>query len=144
MLPSEPPCSRTILRRPKLLLVDDDPAVIRAVWRVLRRHRPEYQVNTASGAVQALDALEELSYDVVITDLQMPGGGGSAVLDALIRLYPETARVVHSSQLESGDTFRCPVAHAILAKPANEAEIVAALDEALRRVASERKSAVNG
>src|SRR3954469_601111 len=110
MLPSEPPCSRTSLRRPKILLVDDDPAVIRGMWRVLRRHRPEYQVNTASGAVQALDALEDLSYDVVITDLQRPGGGGGAVLDALVRLYPDTARVIHSSQLESGDTFRCPAA----------------------------------
>jgi DNA-binding NarL/FixJ family response regulator len=94
--------------------------------------------------VQALEALEELTYDVVITDLQMPGGGGSAVLDALIRHYPETARVVHSSQLESGDTFRCPGAHAILAKPASETEIMAALEEGLRRVASERKSAANG
>ena len=144
MLPSEPPCSRTALRRPKLLLVDDDPTVIRAMWRVLRRHRPEYQVNTASGAVQALDALEELSYDVVITDLQMPGGGGRAVLDALIRHYPGTARIVHSSQLESNDTLHCPEAHATLAKPASESEIVAALEEALCRVALERKGAATG
>ena len=144
MLPSEPPCSRTALRRPRILLVDDDPAVIRGLWRVLRRHRPEYQVNTAAGAAQALEALSELSYDVVITDLQMPGGGGNAVLGALTRLYPETGRVVHSSQLESSDPFRCQAAHVVLAKPASESEILAGVELALQRVASERKSALHG
>jgi DNA-binding NarL/FixJ family response regulator len=141
---SEPPCSRTVLRRHKILLVDDDPGVIRGLWRVLRRQRPEYQVNTAAGAAQALEALSELTYDVVITDLQMPGGGGDAVLDALSKLYPETARVVHSSQLESSDTFHCRAAHFVLAKPASESEIVAAVELALQRVASESKRALGG
>ena len=112
--------------------------------RVLRRERPEYEVNTAAGAAQALDALSELNYDVVITDLQMPGGGGSAVLDALARLYPETGRVIHSSQLESSAGSRCQAAHVVLAKPASESEIVAAIDLAMRRVASEQQSALNG
>jgi CheY-like chemotaxis protein len=143
MLPSEPPCSRTALRRPKILLVDDDPTVIRGLWRVLRRHRPEYQVNTAAGAAQALEALSELSYDVVITDLHMPGGGGDAVLDALTRLYPETGRVVHSSQLETSDPPNCQTAHVVLAKPASESEIVAGVEFAMQRVASDLKRAFN-
>jgi DNA-binding NtrC family response regulator len=138
---SEPPCSRTSLRRPRILLVDDDPAVIRALWRILHRQRPEYQVNTAASAAQALEALSELSYDVVVTDLQMPGGG-DAVLDALARFYPETARVVHSSQLESSDTVRARDAHVILAKPARESEIVSGVDRALQRAGLARKYAL--
>ena len=144
MVPSEPPCSRTALRRPKILLVDDDPAVIRGLWRVLRRQRPEYQVNTAAGAAQALEALSELSYDVVITDLQMPGGGGNAVLEALTRLYPETGRVVHSSQLESSAGFHCQAAHVVLAKPASESAIVGAIEHAMQRVASEHAQRLHG
>jgi CheY-like chemotaxis protein len=144
MLPSEPPCSRTSLRRPRILLVDDDPAVIRGLWRVLKRQRPEYQVNTAAGAAQALEALSELSYDVVITDLQMPGGGGLAVLDALTQFYPETGRVLHSSQAESDAELQCHGAHVVLAKPASESEIVTAIEFAVERVASERKRACNG
>ncbi len=67
----------------------------------------------------------------------MPGGGGSVVLDALLALYPETARVVHTSHLDSGDTLqRCP-AHVVIAKPATEIEILTAIDYALRRGASE-------
>ena len=137
MLPSEPPCSRVSLRCPKVLLVDDDPGVIRGLWRMLQQSRPEYQVNAASGAAQALEALSEHAYDVVITDLQMPGGGGRAVLNALIEFYPETARVVHSSQLESSDTLQCEGAHVVVAKPAGESEMLAAIELALQRAASE-------
>ena len=137
MLPSEPPVSHATLRRPRVLLVDDDPSVIRALWRVLRKHRPQFTVNAASGAAQAIEALSDLTYDVVLTDLQMPGGGDRAVLDALVRHHPETARVLHSSQLGSLDPFHRQQAHAVLAKPASEAEIIAAIDSALLRVASE-------
>jgi DNA-binding NarL/FixJ family response regulator len=117
--------------------VDDDPAVIRGLWRVLRAHRPEFHINTASGAAQAIEALAELGYDLVLTDWHMPGGGGRVVLDALVSRYPETARVVHSSQVEPRDTLQRFRAHVVLAKPATEFEILAAVDLALRRVASE-------
>lgn len=117
--------------------MDDDPSVIRGLSRVLRKHRPEFQINTASGAAQAIEALCELGYDLVLTDWHMPGGGGRVVLDALVARYPETARVVHSSQIEPGDTLQRYRAHVVLAKPATETEILAAIDSALRRVASE-------
>ncbi|HEY1533840.1 MAG TPA: response regulator [Polyangiaceae bacterium] len=140
MLPSEPPpMSRAALRRPRILLVDDDPTVLRALWRLLKNSRPDFKINGASGAAQALEALSELSYDAVITDLQMPGGGGQAVLEALAAHYPETARIVHSSQLESLDTAELrELAHAVLAKPASEAELVDAVEAALLRSSGRR------
>lgn len=117
--------------------MDDDPSVIRALSRVLREFRPEFQINTASGAAQAIAALAEHSYDVVLTDWQMPGGGGRVVLDALVTRYPETARVVHSSQVEASDTLRGVRVDVFLAKPATESETLAAIDGAVRRVASD-------
>ncbi|HYQ30536.1 MAG TPA: response regulator [Polyangiaceae bacterium] len=137
MLPSEPPVSRIGPRRPRILLVDDDPSVIRSLWRVLRRHRPEFQVNTAAGAAHAIEALSERGYDLVLTDWHMPGGGGRALLDALVVHYPETARVVHSSRVESGDTVERRLAHIVIAKPASDFEILTAIDSALLRVALE-------
>jgi len=139
MSSSEPPVSHAYQRRPsRILLVDDDPSVIRGLWRVLRRQRPEFHVNTASNAAQAIEALNELGYDLVLTDWHMPGGGGRVVLDALVSHYPETARIVHSSQIEAGDTLRRYRAHVLLAKPASDSEILTAIDTALRRAASER------
>jgi len=142
MLPSEPPpLSRAALRRPRILLVDDDPTVLRALWRMLKNSRPDFKINGASSAAQALQALSELSYDAVITDLQMPGGGGEAVLRALVAHYPETARIVHSSQLESLDTPGVRgLAHVVLAKPASEAELAEAVEEALLETSERRSS----
>ncbi|MEP7050597.1 MAG: response regulator [Pseudomonadota bacterium] len=142
MLPSEPPPpSRAVLRRPRILLVDDDPSVLRALWRMLRNSRPDFKINGASSAAQALEALSELSYDAVITDLHMPGGGGEAVLEALAVHYPETARIVHSSQLESFDTGNArKLAHVVLAKPASEAELVQAVEGALLDTAAGSRS----
>ena len=142
MLPSEPPpLSRAALRRPRILLVDDDPTVLRALWRMLKNSRPDFKINGASSTAQALEALSELSYDAVITDLQMPGGGGRAVLEALVTHYPETARIVHSSQLESTETAQVrKLAHAVLLKPTSEAELVEAVEDALLETSERRSS----
>ena len=144
MLPSAPPPSRTCLRRPRILLVDDDPGVIRALWRLLRQARPDLVVNTASSTAQALQALSEHSYDIVLTDLQMPGGGGRSVLRAFKQSSPETARIVHSSQPESPDTSVGEDAHVILAKPASEDEILEAIEQSLARVSREGRPSCCG
>ena len=136
MSSSEPPISRVYQRRPsRILLVDDDPSVIRGLWRVLRLNRPEFHINTAVNPTQAVEALSELGYDLVITDWHMPGGGGRVVLDALVEHYPATARIIHPSQIEPGETLPRYRAHTVLAKPATDFEILSAVDTALRRVA---------
>jgi DNA-binding NarL/FixJ family response regulator len=146
MVPSDPPpFSQTVLRRPRILLVDDDPTVIRALWRILRRYRPQFQINTAGSASQALTALADLNYDVVITDLQMPGGGGQVVLEALAAHHPETARVVHSSQLELTDTDPIrALAHVVIAKATSESQLLDAVDLALQRVENQRGKCSSG
>ena len=112
--------------------MDDDPSVVRGLWRALHRARPSLQINTAGSAAQALAALEELSYDAVITDLEMPGAGGRAVLEALALHHPETARIAHSSQLESIDTELIrSLSHVVLAKPSSETQLLDALEQAL-------------
>src|SRR6478736_5044353 len=104
MPPTEPPVSRAYQRRPsRILLVDDEPSVIRGLWRILRQNRPEYHVNTAANPLQAIEALYELGYDLVLTDWHMPGGGGRVALDPLALRYPETGCVVPSSQIAPGD-----------------------------------------
>lgn len=125
--------------------MDDDPSVLRALWRQLRRARPELQVNAVSTVAQAMQALSELSYDAVICDLQMPGGGGQVVLNALARDFPETARIVHSSQLETSDTTGVHrLSHVVLPKPAREADLVAAIENALQSALSSRPLASRG
>jgi DNA-binding NarL/FixJ family response regulator len=120
------------MRRPRYLLVDDDPAVIRGLYRLLKILRPSAQINSAESAGRAIRLLGELHYDVVITDLQMPGGSGLLVLQQLYAHHPETIRIVHSSQLESADVGQLEeLADVVFRKPAGEAELAEALDHAV-------------
>ncbi len=74
-----------------LLLVDDDPDILRAYARALRRR---YQVTTALGGRQALETLAraEGRFDVVICDLTMPDVDGIDVRAWLMQHVPGLER----------------------------------------------------
>src|SRR4051794_21948358 len=63
-----------------ILLVDDDPAVRSALARFVARHG--HSVTQAADAAEGVEAVERLSPDLVVTDMEMPGGTGFLVLDA--------------------------------------------------------------
>jgi two-component system, cell cycle sensor histidine kinase and response regulator CckA len=64
-------------RRPRILVVDDEPMMLRALERRLAR---EYDVTSAASGTQALERLsEEVEWDMVLCDVVMPGVDGAAV-----------------------------------------------------------------
>ena len=58
----------------KVLVVDDDPVITKSFERSLPKQ--EYVVVTASSGSEALEKLKEGDYDVVFTDIKMPGMSG--------------------------------------------------------------------
>jgi CheY-like chemotaxis protein len=79
--------------KPNVLIVDDDPAQLRALERVLRGR---CVVKTALSASEAIRVLEKrYRFDVILCDMCMPGIDGAVFHAALERLAPEhAARVV--------------------------------------------------
>jgi CheY-like chemotaxis protein len=77
--------------RRSLLLVDDDAAVARAVARALRSR---VDVEVASGVVEAQKMVVARHFDVILSDLQMPAGGGRRLYEELLARSPDTARRV--------------------------------------------------
>jgi len=69
-----------------VLLVDDEPLMLRAMRRSLR-HLP-VEVGAAMSAEQALAMLEEGPFDLVISDLRLPGMDGLALLGWLHERWP--------------------------------------------------------
>ena len=65
-----PPPARVAVRAPRVLLVDDDPAMLRIVSKWLERSG--YQVETVGDGEQAMAALEGECPDFLITDWEMP------------------------------------------------------------------------
>ena len=64
--------------RPRILVVDDEPAVRTLVAKTLAEC--EYDVETAEDGPSALERLKASSYDLLITDLKMPGMDGLSVV----------------------------------------------------------------
>jgi DNA-binding NtrC family response regulator len=129
---SAPPQSGPSPRRPRILLVDDDPIVLRALKRVLLAARPGWEIETAEGGAAALRCVARNGYDVVVTDLHMPQGSGLMLLERLKTEQPSVMRVVHSSHVESLSAEQAhDLAHAVLRKPGRPDEPVVIIDWAL-------------
>ncbi len=72
----------------RILVVDDERSMCEFLSIYLSR--VGYRVDEAAGTQPALAALEKGAYDLVISDLSMPGGGGMAVLERSKDLSPDT------------------------------------------------------
>ena len=131
---SAPPNSGPSVRRPRILVVDDDPIVLRAIRRLLLGARPGWEIDVAESAEAALLLIENKSYDVAVTDLHMPVLDGLELLARLKAEQPSIMRVIHSSHVESLSPDKAQeLAHAVLAKPGRPDELVQVLDWAIEQ-----------
>jgi len=101
-----------------ILFVDDQKEVLDDLRRMLRAYRRDWTMEFCAGGEQALAALAADPFDVVVTDLQMPGMDGAELLTRVRSLYPETVRIVLSELTEHERLLRAVgPAHQHLAKP---------------------------
>mgnify|MGYP003313670780 CR=1 FL=1 len=77
---------------PHLLLVEDEAPLREATAERLREHG--YQVVEADSGEVAQQHLTDFAFDVVVTDLRLPGIDGTAVVQAAREHYPEIVTVV--------------------------------------------------
>jgi DNA-binding NtrC family response regulator len=75
-----------------LLLVDDEAALREAIAERLGDHG--FVVEQAGSGEDALARLSEFAFDVIITDLRLPGVDGRAVLDAALERYPDIIAII--------------------------------------------------
>lgn len=93
-----------------LLLVDDDPAVHELVAAVLRP--TEWHIDNAYDGLEGLERAKERSYDVVLTDIRMPGMDGLELLHHIREVRPEAKVVVMTAASTSADIVRAIREHA--------------------------------
>ena len=84
------------MERSKILVVDDEAVIREGVKRILERSGME--VATSSGGRAALAMIQETDFDLVVTDLKMPGMNGIEVLKAIKVLQPEVPKISFSKK----------------------------------------------
>lgn len=76
----------------RILLVDDEADILASLKRVLRPRK--YEVDTAGNGEEALQKLATSPYDIIVSDLNMPGMTGIELLSRVANDYPEMIRIM--------------------------------------------------
>ena len=118
--------------RPVVLLVDDEPHVLSSLRRMLRAG--PYEVVTAEGGAQALHLLRDVDPAVVLSDMRMPNMNGVELLAHVRQARPRAVRMILSAHADLESLIGAineGAVHRFLSKPWRDADLRAALDEAV-------------
>jgi DNA-binding NtrC family response regulator len=110
--------------KPRILIADDEPLTMELVVERLRDEG--YQVEVVVSGKEATEAAVNSSFEVVLTDLWMPGVGGMEVVEHFVKHCPETPVIVLTGfgTVETAVEAMKRGAYDYLSKPANLDEIV--------------------
>jgi len=113
----------------RLLLIEDEEVILRALTRLLERHRHDV---VAVRDVDAAEALDPRSFDLVLADLRLPGRDGTAVIP-LVAPVPVVIMTSHASVRSAVEAMRAGASDYI-AKPFDHDELLLVLERAFNRV----------
>jgi DNA-binding response OmpR family regulator len=120
-------------QRPVLLVVDDEPRILSALQRCLRREG--YEIVVAGDAAAALRTLRSRRIDALLTDHKMPGGTGLDLIREVAAEWPEMPRFLLTgwgAEIAPEELRQLGI-RALVPKPWNDAELKSRLREALGR-----------
>jgi len=80
------------MEKPRILVVDDEAVVRKGMQRILEQEG--FHVETSASGYSAIERMQKQEFDVVITDLKMPGMNGMEVLKTVRILQPEIPVII--------------------------------------------------
>jgi YesN/AraC family two-component response regulator len=119
----------------RVLFVDDEPAVLDSLRRLLRPNRSRWQMDFANSGPAALDLLALAPVDVIVTDFRMPGMNGGQLLTIVRELCPDAARLILSGYSGQDKLLSTTgLVHQYLSKPCSLEDLEAAIEQAFARI----------
>lgn len=119
--------------RGKILVVDDDPSVRNLLRKILESDA--YFCELAENAVEAMDILKKHRFDLVISDVVMPGKNGVQLLSDIRARYPSTQILMISgySSEKTAESALSMGASDFLLKPFQKNQVLISVSNAIRR-----------
>ncbi len=118
----------------RVLLVDDEENVLRALKRLLRKE--PYTIMTALSGEEAIEKLDPEPPHLVISDQRMPGMSGTELLGQIKERCPDTMRVILSGYADISvvvDSINQGQVYRLLAKPWNDEELKTVIRQCLEQ-----------
>ncbi len=108
----------------RILFVDDEPMVLTGLKRSLRLMSSEWEMVFAAGGAEALAAIDRQIFEIIVTDMRMPGMDGAQLLEEVQKRSPKTLRMVLSGQSDRETILRSVnPAHQFISKPCEGEEL---------------------
>ena len=133
----------------RILIVDDDPALLQALPEALRLRLADVTVDTCESAADALRRMRAADYDAVVSDIKMPGVDGLALLAGVRTFLPATPTLLITGHGQDDLVLQAlrGGAYDFIPKPIDRDYFVASLKRALetrhlRRQLEEQRSAL--
>jgi two-component system, OmpR family, phosphate regulon sensor histidine kinase PhoR len=126
---------------PRILIVDDDPALLEALPEALRLRMGELSVETCDSAPHALGKIAGEDYDAIVTDIKMPGMDGLALLDEIRTVRPDTPTLLITGHGEHDLAVQAlrRGAYDYVPKPIDRDYFTASLGRAIEKRALDRR-----
>jgi signal transduction histidine kinase len=118
---------------PRVLIVDDDPALLEALPDALRLRMNGVEIDTCESASDALEHIKATDYDVIVSDIKMPGLDGLGLLDQIKQLRPGTPTLLVTGHGERDLAVQAlrGGAYDFVQKPIDRDYFVASLERAI-------------
>ena len=102
----------------RILFVEDNEVLLELYGMLLDGESDQWQTTLAPDGQAAMALLRQSAFDVVVSDMQMPGMSGIELLSEVRKLHPQTSRIIISGvtdQAEAADSLNCT--HLFIPKP---------------------------
>jgi len=107
-----------------ILFVDDDRDLLESLRARLYKHRHEWNMKFVVSGDQAIAALEQQRFDLVVSDVRMPGMDGGQLLTVVKQRWPTSMRIIISGYSDPVQAVRLTsLAHQYVSKPCDGREL---------------------
>jgi DNA-binding NtrC family response regulator len=125
----------------KILIVDDEPDMLKLLSMILRE-KTSYEITTTNNPIEAKELVKQGGFDLVISDLKMPGLDGLEIIDAVKKVNEDIPVIIITAfaSVESASEAIQKGGFDFITKPFRKEQILFTIDKALKWLKVQREN----
>ena len=125
----------------KILIVDDEPDMLKLLNMILRE-KTSYEIITTNNPIEARELVKQGGFDLVLSDLKMPGLDGIEIIDAVKKVDEDIPVIIITAfaSVESASEAIQKGGFDFITKPFRKEQILFTIDKALKWLNVQREN----